>query len=76
MDVIEWRKNEIFQKENFDRFIKEVARQAKKMQTEQSMLSVYDSRSRKETHYPSKKTYHVIGKRQHKTVRLTAPERP
>lgn len=73
-DVIEWRRDENFRKETFDHFIKEVACQAKKVQTEQRMLLVYDNRFRKETQYSSKKTYYVISKRQHNTVGVTGPQ--
>lgn len=42
VDIMNWRKHGNFHNENFDRFVREVAAQANKTQTEQRMTAMYE----------------------------------
>lgn len=54
LDIITWRKNKGFRKENFNRFVREVAAQADKLQTEQSAAAPAHRRPRREPNHPTR----------------------
>lgn len=51
MDIIDWRKNENFCKENFWRLIQEVAPQSEKLQVEQKTIYAYSDKMKKRHTY-------------------------
>lgn len=62
-DLISWRKDENFHKENFDRFVREIATQAERIQSEQGVPSQFsntfvDSRMRREPLFREKQIKH------------------
>lgn len=65
MDIIAWKRDENFQKENFGRFMREIAVQAEEMQVEQRTIHGQSERIGKTltcSHKPARKHRHVVKK--------------
>lgn len=62
IEVTNWKRNENFHKGNFDRFVREIAIQAEKIQTENREMHVNYQPVNKQSNYKGGKTLHVVRK--------------
>lgn len=59
MDIIDWWENNILRKDNFDRYLREVAREEKKIQPEQRVIAVFAQSERRDEEQKQRNTHHT-----------------
>lgn len=62
LDIMTWRKNENFHKENFDRFVREAAAQAEKIQTEHRGTNNHEHNLDNQNRAKGRRTFHAVRK--------------
>lgn len=70
-----WRKDEKFEKESFNRFVREVARQAKKIQTELKIIPHHDKHENRESTSSKKNMSHARKRGQIYHAEIVTPQR-
>lgn len=78
-DIIKWGKDKSLQKATFDRFVREVASQARKLEVEQRVSAAQNSDSHyreQSTERPRKNSDHLILKNNHRDIaNMLTPQR-